>query len=344
LTGKCRRQAAAVVRFWGRSSSLACDRVTERLKSTYPLIVTQSVSVPEKTLEHWASQYIMYRYSAQASLWWPATGQDIDVDLLPTEPGKAVQLELKTATPSGTGLQCVYVDIGQLWEYSQKRLGQQPFYAFPWPDWAGRLDAVARAQRPRKEVTELGFRRSGSGWWFGDWMVVMTTQQVADVLGPELAEHPYRKRGVPKPLVKIDVGQHPKNPVWGGPETQVADPEVLRWSDFWSTLDQCGRDEWPQLIRLPRFIVNRMQVAVSGSSGLYPRRLVAEMLRSASALDEQWDSTPDLVTLEPTGDGNYQIARDLPDDRADSGPGNDTAAEPDDHRQVVFLCARTLLQ
>jgi hypothetical protein len=307
------------------------------------LIVTQRVSVPEKTLEHWASQYIMYRYRAQASLWWPATGQDIDVRLLPTEPGKAVQLELKTTTPSGSGLQRVYVDIGQLWEYSQKQLGQQPFYAFPWPDWAGRLDAVARAQRPRKEVTELGFRRSGSGWWFGDWMVVMTTKQVADVLGPELAAHPYRDRGCPKPLVHIDV-EHPKKPVWGDPKNQVPDPGVLGWSNFWSALDECGRDEWPQLIRLPRLIVNRMQLAVSGSSGLYPRGLVAEMLRSASALNEQPDSNPDLVTLEPNGDGNYQIARDLPDDRADSGAGDDTAGEPDDHRQVVFLGARTLFQ
>jgi hypothetical protein len=88
-------------------------------------------------------------------------------------------LELKTTTPAGAGLQNVYVDIGQLWEYSQKRLGEQPFYAFPWPDWVRSLDAVARAQSPRKEVTELAFRRSGSGWWFGDWMVVMTARQVA---------------------------------------------------------------------------------------------------------------------------------------------------------------------
>lgn len=79
----------------GHHRSLAT--VTRKgLMGTYHLIVTQRVSVPEKTLEHWASQYIMYRYRAQASLWWPATGQDIDVSLLPAEPGKAVQLELKT--------------------------------------------------------------------------------------------------------------------------------------------------------------------------------------------------------------------------------------------------------
>ena len=55
------------------------------------------------------------------------------------------------------------VNLGQLWEYSHKPLGRQPFYAFPRPDWDGDLAAVARAQQPRKEVTELAFRRSGSG-------------------------------------------------------------------------------------------------------------------------------------------------------------------------------------
>jgi hypothetical protein len=237
----------------------------------------------------------------------------------------------------------VYVDIGQLWEYSQKRLGEQPFYAFPWPDWVGSLDAVARARRPRKEVTELAFRRSGSGWWFGDWMVVMTTRQVVDVLRPELAAHPYRKRGCLKRLVQIDVTQHPKKPIWGDPKTHVPDPEVLNWTDFWSVLEQCGRDEWPQLIRLPRLIVNRMQVAAPRSPGLYPRGLVAEMLQAASVLDERLEGDPDLVTLEPDGDGNYRIAQGPSDDTAGSGPGDDTAGEPDDHRQVVFLGARILL-
>ncbi len=256
------------------------------------MLVAQRVSVPEKTLEHWASQYIMYRYRAQAALWWPATGQDIDVHLLPTEPGKAVQLELKTTTPTGAGLQSIYVDIGQLWEYNQKRLGEQPFYAFPWPDWSGSLDAAARARRPRMEVTELAFRRSGSGWWFGDWMVVMTTRQVADVLHPELAAHPYRKRGCPKQLVQIDVSQ-PKRPIWGNPKTRAAHPEVLNWADFWSELEQCGRDEWPQLIRLPRLVVDRLQASVDRTPGLYLRGIVAELLLAASDLSERPDSDPD---------------------------------------------------
>jgi hypothetical protein len=157
--------------------------------------MTQSVSVPEKTLEHWSSLYLTYRYRAQVSLWWPTRGEDIDVQMLPMTPGKAVQLELKTTTPAGTGLHDVEVDLGQLWEYSRKPLGRQPFYAFPWPDWDGNLAAVARAQQPRKEVTELAFRRSGPQWWFAEWMVVLTTRQVADVLRRELNLHGSRTRG-----------------------------------------------------------------------------------------------------------------------------------------------------
>jgi threonine dehydrogenase-like Zn-dependent dehydrogenase len=43
--------------------------------------------------------------------------------LLPTRPGKAVQLELKTTTVAGAGLHDVSVDLGQLWEYRQRPLG-----------------------------------------------------------------------------------------------------------------------------------------------------------------------------------------------------------------------------
>jgi hypothetical protein len=128
----------------------------------------------------------MYRYRALASLWWRATGQDIDLRLLLAEPGKAMQLELRTTTPAGARAAERECRHWPALGVQPKRLGEQPFYAFPWPDWAGSLDAVARSRRPRKEVTELAFRRSGSGWWFGDWMVVMTTRQVADVLRPDL--------------------------------------------------------------------------------------------------------------------------------------------------------------
>ena len=137
--------------------------------------MTQNVSVPEKTLEHWASLCVAYRYRSLAAQWWPVNGVDIDIQALPAQPGKAIQLELKTITPAGPGCHKVNVDLGQLWEYSQKPLARQPFYAFPRPHWDGELAAAAKADG--QDATELAVQRSKTGWWFGDWMVVMTTQQ-----------------------------------------------------------------------------------------------------------------------------------------------------------------------
>jgi hypothetical protein len=59
----------------------------------------------------------------------------------------------------------VNVDLGQLWEYSQKPLARQPFYAFPRPHWDGELAAAARADG--QDATELAVQRSKTGWWFG---------------------------------------------------------------------------------------------------------------------------------------------------------------------------------
>src|SRR5260370_26716845 len=102
-------------------------------------LMPRSVSVPEKTLEHWSSQYVIYRYRSKAALWWPASGEDIDVRWLPARPGKVVQLELKTTTPVGAWLHDLQVDLGQLWDNYQLPPGRQPFYAFPWSEWYGNL-------------------------------------------------------------------------------------------------------------------------------------------------------------------------------------------------------------
>ncbi|MGH3206024.1 MAG: hypothetical protein ACRDP5_28830 [Streptosporangiaceae bacterium] len=74
--------------------------------------MTQNVSVPEKTLEHWASLCVAYRYRSLAAQWWPVNGVDIDLQSMPAQPGKAIQLELKTITPAGPGRHKVNVAPG----------------------------------------------------------------------------------------------------------------------------------------------------------------------------------------------------------------------------------------
>jgi hypothetical protein len=236
----------------------------------------------------------------------------------------------------------VNVDLGQLWEYSHKPLGRQPFYAFPWPDWDGNLAAVARAQQPRKEVTELAFRRSGAQWWFAEWMVVLTTRQVADVLRRELNLHGQRTRDSWKRLVRFDT-KNPANTVWGDPASPAASPEVINWLGFWYELEQCGRDDWPQLIRLPALLVDRRRDDAATDSGVYTRQEVAVMLREAADFPRrQRDRTVPLVTLEPTEDGVYQITEELHDEPGQPEPGDDAVGVPDDNRQVVFLDSMTL--
>ncbi|MEV6283479.1 hypothetical protein [Kribbella sp. NPDC051770] len=139
-----------------------------------------TVSVPEKTLEHWSSQYLNYRYRAKASLWWPAYGQDIDFGWLPRRPGKAVQLELKTTTVAGPMRHDVHIKLLQLWNYLCLPLSKQPFYAFPRPTWGGIL--AEAATKSGVVASTLAFQRSGPDWWFAEWMVVMSARDVARVL------------------------------------------------------------------------------------------------------------------------------------------------------------------
>jgi hypothetical protein len=69
----------------GQGTRTACGFVCEHQRVYgYPM----TVSIPEKTLEHWCSQYLTYRYNSLAALWWPTSGQDIDVRWLPLSPGK----------------------------------------------------------------------------------------------------------------------------------------------------------------------------------------------------------------------------------------------------------------
>ena len=299
----------------------------------------KSVSIPEKTLEHWSSQYLTYRYLSKAALWWPARGEDIRVGWLPTRPGKIVQLELKTTTVISPTIHDVKIDLGQLWDYRRQPFGHQPFYVFPKPDWGGTLEAEAIAEG--RAVTELGFTRSGPGWWFADWMVVLTAAEVAAVLHRELAAHGSTKRGTTRRLVQfvVDPAQRKTTCKWG-PSKRAHGPKVIGLLDFLSELEQCGRPGWPQLIRLPERFVGE-------SRGPYLPEQVAAALREVAGrlAPKEWDTNERLVTLEPDVDGNYQIAQALDDhfvgadQRATVKDGVD---ESDDHRQVFFLDAWAL--
>lgn len=280
------------------------------------------VSVPEKTLEHWSSQYLTYRYQSKAALWWPVAGEDIDVQNLPYLPGKAVHLELKTTTLTASGQHDVMVDIGQLNDYL--RSSTPVFYVFPLPGWQGELRLAARAANVI--VTDVAYSRSGSPWWFAEWMVVMTAKEVAIVLAPEIQAHPGIGRGVRKRLVRINA--HPRRTVvtW----TNGATPRTYNWRDFWSILERCGETDWPQMVRLP--------ASKTRSGAPLSKTKVLQMLRDSAASIKMGEVYPDkLRDFVSTNDGEF-ILRTRDDEFSYSD------SDGDFNRQVTFLDARAMQQ
>ena len=176
----------------------------------------------------------------------------------------------------------------------------------------------------------------------------MTTQQVAGVLRQDLNAYNRRDRGERRCLVQFDISD-PGKPEWGDPASSVPPSEMLDWSQFWSELDECGRDEWPQLIRVPRLVLGRRRRSRhrDEEEELYPRYKLVEMFRqSEQLLAELQGRALELETLEPDGNGHFRVAPSTPgyaDNIAGSEPGDDDrASEPEDRRQVVFINSRRL--
>lgn len=289
------------------------------------------VSVPEKTLEHWASQYIVYRYRSKASIWWPASGQDIDVHQLPDLPGKAVQLELKTTTLQRTGNHVVLIDPVQLWHYRRRPFVHRPFYAIPSPHWKAELATAARGAG--QSAPELAFSRSGSTWWFAEWMIVLTVEAVADTLGLGPTPSPRRPAAGKMRLARFQVGPGvgARSVTWG-PSGRSQPPAHIAWRDFWSRLEACGDPGWPGIIRLP---TNWL----TDSEGL-SRETVRDLLGEAASMMGvgDWPAEQELTTFEAQADGRF-MRRTGRDEMATQ----ERRAENDEnHRQVVFLDARAI--
>jgi hypothetical protein len=315
--------------------------------------MTGSVFVPEKVLEHWASQYVLYRYRSKVALWWPARGEDIKVGWLPPGPGKGIQLEMKTATMEGQGYS-VKVDLGQLWEYQKRPLALQPFYVFPFPQspcqlhgrpcqfhgkpclwhsppclWHDRLENIA--SYCGQSVSELAFARSGRGLWFADWLVVLPTADVAAVLAKDLKMHGRRDRGVKKPLVHFSRCD-PQSVRWGTVHSPLVPPPFIKWRDFWIDLESCGQPEWPQFVRVPR------EFLPEGYSSIARRQLLAALRNAGHEESRSPRRFDDIVTFAPNVDDQWTVMQ-LPDQEVDEP--RDMEGE-EEYRQIVFVDAAAL--
>ena len=204
--------------------------------------------------------------------------------------------------------------------YWNQRRASQPFYAFPWPDWYGELEPVA--VHHGVEPTSMGFSRSGAGWWFADWMVALTIDDVINVLQPEIRTHrafhaaagtSEETRGTRARLVRFRppaAGGGDWVPEWGNGTRPT--PNVLGWREFWDRLQSCGDPEWPQLVQLPQSYLRDYSRAVSHSD------IRAMLLRAGEAAGSVEGP---LVWLEATNQGEYEVF-DPDEQRPQLGPRN----------------------
>lgn len=280
------------------------------------------VSIPEKTLEHWASIYLTYRYHSHASLWWPAHGEDINVGNLPPTAGKAVQLEMKTTYLNKKGdVHQVKISLKQLDRYLKRPHGKRPFYVFPRPHWTGELEVAAPADC--LPATEVGFRRadyaypSTSTWWFAEWLVVLTTDQVKAIVATDLASYQagtWVAKSDSVMLVTFDLKS-------GKPLTTWADGtrhRTIPWLKLWPRLDECGAAAWHQLVRMPTSVLGRRRTVQHKDI----RGLLAESIHADG----------ELITMTSGEDGLYRPLPDEPDPREST-----EASDDQDHRIMAFL-------
>lgn len=201
-------------------------------------------SVPEKTLENWASIYITYRFRSHAGLWWPTTGEDISVGHIPKKPGKHIFLEMKTSSvdKKRPDRHVVQIDRPQLDQYLKLPVGLQPFYVFPRPTWKGEVKSAAR--KASIDETDIGFSRNAYKkpvGWSADWLRVLSAKDVSAAINmkarkPTLVTYTVRPNGT----VSEKWAQKTATP-----------SNLMPWRDFWTSLTNCGQSNWPQVISIP---------------------------------------------------------------------------------------------
>lgn len=201
-------------------------------------------SFPEKTFEHWASQYLTYRFRTHLSLWWPTAGADVVVDPRMLPVGKAIWLELKVSEPQlNLHDHVVTIDVPQLLAYEN---GENPpdYYVFPHPGWHGVLGTPDAAPwLAGVPAPDLAFRRSGDRW-FGNWTRV--------VPGASL-RHALRENGAIGQST-AQLGQW-NGTVWTWGPAFVAPVGTTHpewsWPDFWHSWERCGGPAMPAALVLP---------------------------------------------------------------------------------------------
>lgn len=270
-------------------------------------------SIPEKTLEHWVSFYINYRYRSHSGQWWPTEGEDIAVNGLPSRPGKILQFEVKTSELSGRhqDIHTVRIDRRQLCAYLRRPLGLQPYYLFCAPEWAGQFQVAARGVGA--DPYEFAFSRVGSsplGGWFVRWSIVMSARDVNSVLGNQVCGR--------TPCVCLDAHDRLLRKSYRRSDdswiTQwQTNVDVTRWHlrGFLDHFDRCGGADTSQIIIAPAAgvagpTVTRVDLmnalAAYRQANFAPRRV-----GEAANLQRSHHEAGEFSTYVGEGDGIYRL-------------------------------------
>ncbi|VVJ19597.1 Uncharacterised protein [Amycolatopsis camponoti] len=201
-------------------------------------------SIPEKTLEHWASIYLSSRFP-NGAMWWPTSGEDV-LAALPrlaaSGPGKTLALELKTTEATRTD-HALWIDTRQLDRYLNPPSGPPlpVYYVFPVPHWTGPLTSwsgTAPAAPATMTAAPPEWWRRRVGWpWFGDWLYVMSAQSLSEALPTTWTASSKAKAKLFTLNASRAVGMKPD---WTTLFTRTPTAAPMDWTSFWKVVTRCG--------------------------------------------------------------------------------------------------------
>lgn len=203
-------------------------------------------SIPEKTLEHWCSIHLSYRYRARLRMWWPTAGEDVDVSGGPLAPGKRFWLELKTTEWNRAAKRHdLTIDLDQLAAYGSHPVPD--FYVFPAPPWSGTLGQAPKpAWAGGLDPSDFAYQTHSGDKWFPNWLYVVPGSSLRRIVSrlpaksrskPAVPKSKSKNRAKPKNLLRIAevVGD---NLAWLVPPPGPG--ECLLWHEFWKKMELCG--------------------------------------------------------------------------------------------------------
>lgn len=248
---------------------------------------TMTRSLPEKTLEHWCSIHLTYRYRAKLLMWWPTMREDIAVRALRGVWGKQFWLELKTTEWNASARRHdLEINLGQLKAYGNH--ATPDYYVFPTPPWNGVLGDRASRKWLKVERERLAYETHSDAQWFTQWTHVVPGAVLRRNLRKELRSV---KAGVKTPLRIAEIKGGVLQPI--GPALVGA--PTLPWRSFWAYMDACGDDVWTSEFIVPRGTVRSRTAGIPRNQLVAALRLAREEKRTPAP-----DETGDFFS--PTAD------------------------------------------